>query len=259
MYNVILFVKQMSVLLNKIQQQKLLALTDQHGLGFANEESALALDEFLSTRSDAQLEINLGHICNNICSFCVSGHLTQQGLAKPVPVDPIKKVMQKAYNQGTRQVILLGGEPTIQKNFFPALEYAASIGFEKIIVFTNLVRGREPAFLQRVAAYPAVHWRVSIQGGDEATHDRVVKRPGAFKKIQQGLAWLCKNQQEVSINSCITTESADSIAGYAELLQNFQIKQLHLDMFRPSSAGRRAEEYALDLIPDYHKVATIID
>ena len=110
----------MSVSLTKIQQQKLAALTNQHGLGFANEDGAQELDSLLPQNKDAQLEVNLGHICNNICSFCVSGQLTQQGLAKTVAVRPLQKVITTAYQKGIRRGILLGGEPTIQKNFFPA-------------------------------------------------------------------------------------------------------------------------------------------
>ena len=101
----------MSVSLTKIQQQKLAALTNQHGLGFANEEDAQSLDALLPQQNDAQLEINLGHICNNICSFCVSGQLTQQGLAKTVPVDPLRKVIKTAYEKGIRRLIFLGYQP----------------------------------------------------------------------------------------------------------------------------------------------------
>lgn len=256
----------MSSPLSPEQQQKLRALVDADAQGFATEASARDMAELdwddrgstsggSATEAPASLEIHLGHICNNICSFCVSGQLTQQRLARPLPEGPLKQAMALAREKGTRQVVFLGGEPTIQSNFFPALEHAVELGFEDIIIFSNLVRGRDEKFLERVCAYPGVRFRVSIQGGDRDTHDRVVKRAGAFDKIDQGIGWLCARGIRVSVNSCVTAESVGSLEGHAALLDAHPIEQLHLDMFRPSSAGRRAEEYALDLIPDYNDVA----
>ena len=38
---------------------------------------------------ERQIEVQLGHLCNNRCVFCVSGQLSEQKRAPQLPVDPI--------------------------------------------------------------------------------------------------------------------------------------------------------------------------
>ena len=54
----------------------------------------------------------------------MSGLLTQEGLAKPAPSEPIFEAMTKTRERGVSELTFLGGEPTIQRNFFPVLERA---------------------------------------------------------------------------------------------------------------------------------------
>jgi MoaA/NifB/PqqE/SkfB family radical SAM enzyme len=202
-----------------------------------------------------QLEIHLGHICNNICSFCSSGQFTQERIARPQPLEPVLRALEAGRAQGATKVTFLGGEPTIQRSFFPALEAAFALGYPEVVVFTNLVRGRERKFLERAAATGPCHWRVSVQGGDAQTHDRVVGRSGAFARIESGMDWLAASGQELSVNACITSENAGSIPGYLDLVRRYPLKHLHLDMLRPASMGHRSEDYVRSQLPEYSDVA----
>jgi MoaA/NifB/PqqE/SkfB family radical SAM enzyme len=240
--------------LSSTQRQRLAALVEEEGLAFANEGSAQGLEALPETNQPYQIEISLGHICNDICSFCVSGLLTQEGLAKPLPSKPIMEALKRARESGVRELTLLGGEPTIQKNFFPVLECAVELGYSSITVFTNMARGKDAKFLERVARAGPIKWRVSVQGGDEQTHDHVVQRKGAFSRISQGLQWLVANGQHVSINTCVTAESVESLPAYADISRETPVQHIHLDMFRPSTTGREENEYALELIPNYARV-----
>ena len=65
----------------------------------------------------AQVEIQLGHLCNNRCVFCVSGQLTAQGRARPLPTAPALAALDAAAARGARTVTFLGGEPTLQASF----------------------------------------------------------------------------------------------------------------------------------------------
>ena len=94
----------------------------------------------VSAKGDGQqIEIQLGHMCNNVCSCCVSGQLTQQRIAKRIDLEPIIGVLEEARARGVQRVTFLGGEPTIQPSFLPALTKAVELGFPDIILFTNLV------------------------------------------------------------------------------------------------------------------------
>ena len=102
--------------------------------------------------SGHQFEIQLGHMCNNRCVFCVSGHLSKNRLVRPLEVQPILDVIEQAREEGAVRLIFLGGEPTIQPAFLPALEHASKLEFSEIVIFTNGVRLPQKGFLDTVLA-----------------------------------------------------------------------------------------------------------
>src|SRR5271154_5709259 len=101
---------------------------------------------------DRQMEIQLGHMCNNRCVFCVSGQRTERREAFPVEADPILAAIREARESGMKKLTLLGGEPTIQPQFFNILKYAIGLGFEEIVLFTNGVKTARPSFMDEVIA-----------------------------------------------------------------------------------------------------------
>ncbi|MCO4769219.1 MAG: radical SAM protein [Deltaproteobacteria bacterium] len=227
-------------------------------LVLARAHSAQDLREAISVSAKGdgqQVEIQLGHMCNNVCGFCVSGQLTQQRVAKRIALEPIIGVLEEARARGVSRVTFLGGEPTIQPSFLPALTKAVELGFPDIVIFTNLVRGREPTFLEKVVALGRFTWRVSIQGGNQEAHDLVVGRTGAFAKIEQGLSWLGERGHDLTANACINEDSYRSAPDYVGLVQRSGIRQLHLDMVRPGSTGVRDEAHMKHLLAKYSDMA----
>jgi len=87
-----------------------------------------------------QIEIQLGHLCNNRCVFCVSGQMSERRMAGQIPEEPVIAELRRAHDSGIRRVTFLGGEPTIQQNFIPAITAAKELGFSEIILFTNGVQ-----------------------------------------------------------------------------------------------------------------------
>lgn len=222
----------------------------------AHSEQDLREAISVSAKGDGQqIEIQLGHMCNNVCNFCVSGQLTQLKMAKRIDLAPILGVLEEARARGVERVTFLGGEPTIQPSFLPALRKAVELEFRDIVIFTNLVRGREPRFLEQVTDLGRFLWRISIQGGNEATHDLVVGRPGAFAKIEQGLEWLGSRGHDLTANACIHEDSYRSAPDYVGLVQKHGIRQLHLDMVRPGSTGVRTEQEINHMLARYSDMA----
>lgn len=198
-----------------------------------------------------QVEIQLGHLCNNRCVFCVSGLLSEQKLANKVPFEPVRVELERAKAQGAQRVTFLGGEPTIQRSFFDALAYAKSLEFDEIVIFTNGVLTPLPKFVERVLALGNFTWRFSLQGGTRHDHDAVTKVPGSFDRIVAGIDLLSGRGQKITANGCITSQNVPSIPEYATLIERYPIAQLHLDMVRPSDAGQRDDDYLRDIMPRY--------
>jgi MoaA/NifB/PqqE/SkfB family radical SAM enzyme len=202
-----------------------------------------------------QLEIQLGHFCNNRCVFCVSGQVSGLGLAQPIPLDPVVAALEEATARGVTTVTFLGGEPTLQKSFLPALRRAVELGFRDIIIFTNGVRTPSRSFIDEVAGIARVTWRFSIQGGNEEAHDRVTQKKGSFARIVKGLTYLKEIGAPVTANACINEYSYRSLPDYPALIARHGVRQLHLDMVRPSDAGNRTDDYLREIMPRYSDMA----
>ena len=213
-----------------------------------------------STRRGHQFEIQLGHLCNERCVFCSSGQLTAMKLARHVAREPIFEALSAARRDGARRVTFVGGEPTLHRAFHDALAHCVALGFDEIVIFTNGVLLPHPGFVERVVAlgFP-FEWRISIQGGHEAAHVAVTGRADSFRRIVEGLARLREHRQRVTANVCLTERNWRSLPDYPALVRAHGVRQLHVDIVRPSSTGERTEDEMRELLPRYSVMAPALD
>lgn len=213
-----------------------------------------------ATAEAAELvEIQLGHLCNNRCVFCSSGQATEMGQALPMELAPVLGALERAKKQRARKVTFLGGEPTLQRAFLPALKRATDLGFEEIEIFTNGVKAARRSFVEEVAAIGPFSWRFSIQGGNREAHDDAVVKPGAFLRICRAMENVREHGHRITANACINELSYRSLPDYVGLVQRYGIEQLHIDVVRPSSAGQRTDAYLGEVMPRHVDMAPYFD
>jgi MoaA/NifB/PqqE/SkfB family radical SAM enzyme len=199
-----------------------------------------------------QVEIQLGHMCNNRCVFCVSGQQTAEGKAGPLDVAPVIHEIEKAFASGHRKLTLLGGEPTLQPGFLDVVRRAVALGYEEIVLFTNGAKTAREGYIDEILATGGrFTWRISMQGATTEAHERTTLKEGSFGRIQRTMATLAKKGETVTVNMCVVQSNYDSVAAFPALLLPLGVKQLHLDMIRPSDAGVRTEEELRAMVPRY--------
>ncbi len=197
-----------------------------------------------------QVEIQLGHMCNNRCVFCVSGQRTAMGEARPLPMGPVLERISQARAAGHGKITLLGGEPTLQPGFIEVVRHCAALGFEEVVVFTNGVRTARPEVVDEILATGAnVTWRISIQGATEAAHVRTTRKPRSFRRILRTLEHLQARGARITINMCVVTSNYASVSFFPDLVERCGAQQLHLDLVRPLDAGQRSEAELRAMMP----------
>jgi len=200
----------------------------------------------------SQVEIQLGHMCNNRCVFCVSGQETALGRARPLDMAPVVAEITKARAAGHAKLTLLGGEPTLQPGFLDVVRHAVALGFEEIVIFTNGVKTAREAFLDEILATGGnFTWRISIQGATKEAHERTTKKDGSFDRILRTMEALRAKGEKITVNMCVVASNYDSASAFPALLLRIGATQLHLDMVRPLDAGARSEEELRAMIPRY--------
>ena len=209
-----------------------------------------------------QIEIQLGHMCNNRCVFCVSGQQTERGHAGPLDLGPQLAEITKARAAGHAKLTLLGGEPTLQPGFLDVVRHAVALGFEEIVLFTNGVKTAREAFVDEILATQALRgaslatggvftWRISIQGATEEAHERTTKKDGSFARIVRTMETLHRKGERLTVNMCVVRSNYASVAAFPALLLPYGVTQLHLDMVRPLDSGDRTEAELREMIPRY--------
>jgi MoaA/NifB/PqqE/SkfB family radical SAM enzyme len=199
---------------------------------------------------DRQLEIQLGHLCNNRCVFCVSGQRTEQGDAKPADLAPAIAAMRAGRARGVSKLTLLGGEPTLQPDFFAVVREAVALGFDEIVIFTNGVKTARAAFVDELLATGGrFTFRLSFQGATREAHERTTRKLGSFQRLVDTLGHLRDRGQRITVNMCVVATNFASIDAFPALLLPYGVSQLHLDLMRPLDAGVRTEDELRATIP----------
>ncbi len=207
-----------------------------------------------------RVEIQLGHLCNNRCVFCISGHLTHRKEAPLLPAILIRQRLREARAAGIEHLTFLGGEPTIQPSFMDVLEFAVELGFSTIVVFSNGTRLHRPGMLERILETGGhFEFRLSFQGGNEAAHERTTRRRGSWRQLVDSLERARTLEQRVTVNMCVVQSNHESIVDFPALLEPHGVAHLHLDMIHPDDtpvAKGVGGEALADIMPRYRDVAT---
>jgi MoaA/NifB/PqqE/SkfB family radical SAM enzyme len=211
-----------------------------------------------------QIEIQLGHMCNNRCVFCFSGQQTEFKRAGPLDLRPQLAEMDKARAEGHTKVTLLGGEPTLQPGFLDVVRHAVSLGFEEIVIFTNGVKTAREGFIDEILATAGQRrglftWRISIQGATEEAHERTTKKEGSFARIVRTMETLYRKGERITVNMCVVSSNYASVPAFPALLLPFGVTQLHLDMVRPLDAGTRTEVELREMMPRYSELVPALE
>jgi MoaA/NifB/PqqE/SkfB family radical SAM enzyme len=201
---------------------------------------------------ERQVEIQLGHMCNNRCVFCVSGQRTAMREAFPLPAAPVLERLREARALGITKVTLLGGEPTLQPEFMDVMRGAVALGFKEIVLFTNGVKTARDSFIAEVLDTGGdITWRLSFQGATLLSHEKTTKKLGSFGRLKDTLANLHRRGQRVTVNMCVVQSNYASVSAFPALLLPFGVRQLHLDMMRPLDAGVRTYDELRETRPRY--------
>ena len=207
-----------------------------------------------------QVEIQLGHLCNNRCVFCVSGQETALGRARPLSTAPILAEITRAHEDGHRKITLLGGEPTLQPGFLDVVKHAVALGFEEIVIFTNGVKTARESFIDEILATGGKFtWRISLQGATREAHERTTKKEGSFDRLTRTMETLARKGQRITVNMCVVSSNWASVIHFPELLLPVGVTELHLDMVRPLDAGARSEDELRAMIPRYSDMVPALE
>ncbi len=121
--------------------------------------------------------LDLTWACDHRCVFCYNpAESSRRGHPPTATTEAILRVLAE---WGVREVLYLGGEPTLHPGFDGIIDLGAALGLEQRVVTNG---GRIDRQRARRLAEKRVEVGVSLHGSEAAIHDRLTKAPGSFER-----------------------------------------------------------------------------
>ncbi len=157
--------------------------------------------------------LDLTWACNHRCVFCYNPAAnSRRGHPPTATTEAILRVLAE---WGVREVLYLGGEPTLHPGFDEIIDLGASLELEQRVVTNG---GRIDQQRARHLAELGVEVGVSLHGSEAAIHDGLTKVPGSFQQAMQGLDELVTGGAGVFVQYSPTRLDEDGLPALAELL-----------------------------------------
>ncbi len=161
--------------------------------------------------------VALTYDCNNRCRWCYASSNLQQYRQREMDSLGEEGVIKLLSGLDTRDVKLLGGEPTLYKNIVNFVRRLSDVGF-KITFVTNGRKFSDYQFAQSLKDAGLTYISFSIEGHDSKTHDRETCVRGSFEELMRGIENAIKLDLEVATNTTVTPDNADSLEKIVDLV-----------------------------------------
>jgi MoaA/NifB/PqqE/SkfB family radical SAM enzyme len=123
-----------------------------------------------------------GH-CNMSCAFCFVDRTVPD-----IALDELKEQVDTMARDGTRHLVISGGEPTIHPQLADLIRHARSLGvFETIEMQTNGVKCADLAYTRELVEAGLNKVTLSLHSVDPEHSDKITRLPNAFGKTVQSI------------------------------------------------------------------------
>lgn len=146
-------------------------------------------------------EIILNHACDLGCAFCSQADFEPS--SRMAPADAVRHIYA-ARRAGFRRLGFSGGEALLRADLPQLVKAARRVGFKAVRLQTNGLRLASAGAAEKLVRAGLTVCKFTFAGHLPAVHDRLVGRPGAFKKSLAGLSNMLRLRASVGINLLIT-------------------------------------------------------
>ncbi len=228
-------------------------------------KAAMTANEFYKLD---EVKIKIVDTCNLRCVKC--NHWTPERRGTPDQMTPLNReewqsLAEQIAALGPRKVKFSGGEPTLH----PALAELTRFFSDRGVTCSVTTNGTllDKGLGRSLVEAGMAHFRVSVDGPDAASHDRIVGVPGAFERVKSGLAAVAAAAKDKGIrvkrtfNTLVTRTNLERLAEMVDLagelgLKGVTLLRLHSEHL-PGDAGSdlalsRAEQvrFEKEMLPE---------
>ena len=179
----------------------------------------------------AWLEITQG--CNLKCVHCYEGNFHIQSKNK-LNLQKWKNIIDQLALLRVERVVVIGGEPTINKDIIEILKYLKSKNIPTTL-FTNAFFQDEE--LRKVIVENNIRLKISLYGHNSNVHDSITTVSGSFDRLIENIKYFSKNSVDISIAVTLMKENENYVNEIEAFIKSLGIQQYKFDVIRQVYCG----------------------
>ncbi len=199
-----------------------------------------------------EISLELTNSCQLACVHCSSGSAPPK-LAGELPFAKHLELLKEARTLGATAVSYSGGNPLNYQpddrpiNALPELITDANLlGYERQLLYTTGHNdwGSTIRYFEGVDVLLTVHtltWIFSIHSHLSATHDMIMRRPGALEEIKDSIQWLKDEGQTVEIHMVPMKPNYLDIPKVRDMCEDLGVSKMSCLRFVPQTRGKTNE------------------
>ncbi len=158
--------------------------------------------------------VRTGFRCNQDCGLCWQSR-DWGGFSS----EQTRRWIEDLRSAGAKDLVISGGEPTIDPALAEYLGHARSLGYASIALETNAIQMAKDgvAALLRDAGMTSAF--VSLHSGVASVSDAITRAPGTFVRTVKGIHALLAAGVDVGLNAVISAEGIDHLAGLPDFIR----------------------------------------
>jgi len=185
----------------------------------------------------------LGYSCNNNCIHCFNLDmilsLKNQDKIIDSNTEELKEIISKMSNEGIKEVVFTGGEPTIRKDFFDILKFAKDLGL-KVTLETNARMFCVKDFTRKTFKInPDLSLIIPLHHTNSKIHDKITRTKGSYEQTIQGIKNIIKNKiQNITLNVILLKQNYRDLENIVKYVNELGIKKVNFIYVDGSGNGR---------------------
>jgi pyruvate-formate lyase-activating enzyme len=189
------------------------ALESAHELAALPVGVPLAFYRQLVPGTAGQALVRTGFNCNQDCGICWQDRTWgRYGAAQT------RTWIEDLRRAGARNLIISGGEPTLDHALADYIRHARAIGFEWVTLETNAIQFAKPGLAEQLRDAGLGDCFVSLHSGDAATSDAITRAPGTFLRTVAGIRRLLAAGVAIRLNCVMTAEGLEHLEQVPEFV-----------------------------------------
>ena len=199
--------------------QELIALKDEQVEKVKGVTYECAEDGEVSV---ASMRLRVGHQCNRRCEFCFIPHHE-----KAVQDYNIENSIEAAVKAGVRELVMTGGEPTLQNDLPVYIQKASDLGVRRIILQTNGIRLANEEYCQTLVDAGLTTVVISLHSHRDDILADITKQPKTIDRILKGIANLHQAGIQISLTHVIGPKNFNHLPDFAK----FMVEEANINRF----------------------------